>query len=145
MLHLHQQQLINITVITLFDTGANPTSSVNSQVAAWIESQQSQRTPGKRKHSSAPTVSVALAGTSHTCPIYGSVVFKLTFFNEVTRSHLPLACKCHRQLHRYHCRPPCNPRTPSHTKLPHYFDETTSSRPDLSQSVTPVTPSFVSE
>ncbi len=28
-------------------------------------------------------------------------------------------------------------------KIPHYFDETTSSRPDLSQSVTPVTPSLV--
>ncbi len=27
-------------------------------------------------------------------------------------------------------------------KIPHYFDETTSSRPDLSQSVTPVTPSL---
>ena len=97
-----------LTVITLFDTGANPTSFVNGQVAAWIESQQSQRTPGKRKHSSAPTVLVALAGSSHTCPIYGSVVFQLTFFNEVTRSHLPLACECHRQLHRYHCRPPCD-------------------------------------
>ena len=30
-----------LSVTTLFDTGANPTSFVNRQVAAWIESQQS--------------------------------------------------------------------------------------------------------
>ena len=31
----------SLSVTTLFDTGANPTSFVNRQVAAWIESQQS--------------------------------------------------------------------------------------------------------
>ena len=45
---------------------SNPTSFVNRQVAAWIESQQCQQAPGKRKHSSAPIASVALAGISHT-------------------------------------------------------------------------------
>ena len=33
----------SLTVTTLFDTGANPTSFVNRQVAALIESQQSKR------------------------------------------------------------------------------------------------------
>ena len=77
----------SLSVTTLFDTGANPTSFVNRQVAAWIESQQSQRTHGKRKHSTAMTASVSLAGTSLSSPIYSSVVFNLTFFNEVTRSN----------------------------------------------------------
>ena len=135
----------SLTVTTLFDTGANPTSFVNRQVAAWIESQQSKRAPGKRKHSSAPTTSVALAGTSLTSPIYGSVVFNLTFFNEVTRSN--------ETLYRLHAnvidscidiivgRPVIREHHLVH-KLPHYFDETTSSKPHLSQSVTPVTPSL---
>ena len=77
----------SLSVTTLFDTGANPTSFINRQVAAWIESQQSQQTHGKRKHSSAMAVSVSLAGTSQSIPIYGSVVFNLTFFNKVTRSN----------------------------------------------------------
>ena len=135
----------SLTVTTLFDTGANPTSFVNRQVAAWIESQQSKRAPGKRKHSSAPATSVALAGTSLTSPIYGSVVFNLTFFNEVTRSN--------ETLYRLHAnvidscidiivgRPVIREHHLLH-KLPHYFDETTSSKPHLSQSVTPVTPSL---
>ena len=66
---------------------ANPTSFVNRQVAAWIESQQSLQAHSKRKHSPAPLVAVSLAGTSQSSPIYGSVVFNLTFFNEVTRSN----------------------------------------------------------
>ncbi len=135
----------SLTETTLFDTGANPTTFDKRQVAAWIESQQSKRAPGKRKHSSAPTASVALAGTSLTSPIYGSVVFNLTFFNEVTRSN--------ETLYRLHAnvidscidiivgRPVIREHHLVH-KLPHYFDETTSSKPDLSQSVTPVTPSL---
>ena len=122
----------SLTVTTLFDTGANPTSFVNRQVAAWIESQQSKRAPGKRKHSSAPTT-------------YGSVVLNLTFFNEVTRSN--------ETLYRFHAnvidscidiiigRPVIREHNLVH-KLPHYFDETTSSKPHLCQSVTPVTPSL---
>jgi len=84
MLYLHGQQL---PVTTLFDTGANPTSFVNWQVAAWIESQQEQRLLGKNKHFVTPSASVSLAGSSLTCPIDGSVVFNLTFSNEVTRAN----------------------------------------------------------
>ena len=43
----------SLSVTTLFDTGANPTSFVNRQVAAWIESQKSPQALGKRKHSPA--------------------------------------------------------------------------------------------
>ena len=75
----------SISVTTLFDTCPNPTSLVNRQtVAAWIESQQEQRTPDKRKHSATPSASVSFAGASLTSPIYGSAVFDLTFYNEVT-------------------------------------------------------------
>ena len=86
----------SLSVTTLFDTGDNPTSFVNRQVAAWIESQQSPRAHGKRKHSPAPLAAVSLAGTSQSSPIYGSVVFNLTFFNEVTRSN--------ETLYRLHAR-----------------------------------------
>ena len=77
----------SLSITTLFDTGANPTSFVNRQVAAWIESQQSPQAHGKRKHSPVPLAAVSLAGTSQSSPIYGSVVFNLIFFNEVTRSN----------------------------------------------------------
>ena len=77
----------SLSVPTLFETGANPTSFVNRQVAAWIESQQSPQAHGKRKHSPVPTAAASLAGTSQSSPIYGSVVFNLTFFNEVARSN----------------------------------------------------------
>ena len=126
----------SLSVTTLFDTGANPTSFVNRQVAAWIESQQSPQAHGKRKHSPAPLAAVSLAGTSQSSPIYGSVVFNLTFFNEVTRSN--------ETLYRLHANviDSCidiivgRPVIREHhliQKIPHYFDETTSSRPDLSQ------------
>ena len=135
----------SLSVTTLFDTGANPTSFVNRQVAAWIESQLSPQAHGKRKHSPAPSAAVSLAGTSQSSPIYGSVVFNLTFFNEVTRSN--------ETLYRLHANfiDSCidiivgRPVIREHhliQKIPHYFDETTSSKPDLSQSVTPVTPSL---
>ena len=135
----------SLSVTTLFDTGANPTSFVNRQVAAWIESHQSPQAHGKRKHSPAPLAAVSLAGTSQSSPIYGSVVFNLTFFNEVTHSN--------ETLYRLHANviDSCidiivgRPVIREHhliQKIPHYFDETTSSRPDLSQSVTPVTPSL---
>ena len=134
MLHHNGQQ----PRFTLFDTGANPTSFVNRQVAAWIESQQCQRTHGKPKHSSAMTASVSLAGTSLPSPICGSIVFNLTFFKEVTRSN--------KTLYRIHANviDSCIDIIVGHLvhKLPHYFEETTSSKPDLSKSVMPVTPSL---
>jgi hypothetical protein len=80
-------QRATVPVTTLFDTGANPTSFVNKRVATWIEPQQSPQALGKRKHSPVPSAAASLAGTSHSSPIYGSVVFNLTFFNEVTRSN----------------------------------------------------------
>ena len=71
-------------LFTLFDTGANPTSFVNRQVAAWIESQQSPQALGKRKHSPAPAAAVSLA---ELVSLAGSVNYNLTIFNEVTRSN----------------------------------------------------------
>ena len=69
---------------------------------------------------------------------YGSVVFNLTFFHEVTRSN--------ETLYRLHANviDSCidiivgRPVIREHhliQKIIHYFDETTSSRPDLSQLV----------
>jgi len=83
--------------------------------------------------------------TSQSSPIYGSAVFNLTFFNEVTRSN--------KILYRLHASviDSCidiivgRPVIREHhliQKILHYFDETTSSRPNPSQSVTPVTPSL---
>jgi len=86
--------------------------------------------------------SVALAGTSMSCPTYGSVKFNLTFFNEITCQpetlfHLDAKVidSCidiiiSRQVIREH-----------HliTKIPHYFNEPNRSEPKLSQSVEPVT------
>ena len=86
--------------------------------------------------------SVALAGTSMSCPTYGSVRFNLTFLNEITCKPETLFIidatvidSCidiiiSRQVIREH-----------HliTKIPHYFDEPNRSEPQLSQSVEPVT------
>ena len=119
----------SLSVTTLFDTGANPTSFINRQVAAWIESQESPQALGKRKHSPAPSATVSFAGTSQSSPIYGSVVFNLTFFNEVTRSN--------ETLYRLHANiiDSCidiivgRPVIREHhliQKIHHYFDETTS-------------------
>jgi hypothetical protein len=119
----------SLSVTTLFDTGANLTSFVNRQAAAWIESRQSPQALGKRKHSPAPSENVSFAGTSQSSPIYASVVFNLTFFNEVTRSN--------ESLYRLHANviDSCidiivgRPVIREHyliQKIPHYFDETTS-------------------
>jgi hypothetical protein len=135
----------SLSVTTLFDTGANPTSFVNRQVAAWIESQQSPQALVKRKHSPAPSAAVSLAGTSQSSPIYSSVVFNISFFNEVTRSN--------ETLYRLQANAidSCidiivgRPVIREHhliQKIPHYYDETTSTKPDLSHSATPVTPSL---
>ena len=86
--------------------------------------------------------SVALAGTSMSCPTYGCVRFNLTFLNEITDKPETLfnidakvidSCIdiiISRQVIREH-----------HliTKIPHYFDEPNRSEPQLSQSVEPVT------
>jgi len=74
---------------TLFDTGTH-TSFVNREVAAWIEL-QAKGNKGyakcRRLGPETAAASVSLAGTSHTSAILGSVVFDLTFLNEVTQSH----------------------------------------------------------
>ena len=101
--------------------------------------------PSKRKHSATPSASVSLAGTSLTSPIYGSVVFDLTFFNEVTRANETLFSLRAKVIDSCIDVIVSRPVIREHhlvQKIPHYFDETTSSRPYLSQSVTPVTPSL---
>ena len=116
---------LSLTVTTLFDTGANPTSFVTRQVAARIESQQCQRALNKRKHSSAPTASVALAGTSLTSPVYGSAV---TCSNETLyRLHANVIDSC---IDIIVGRPVIREHHLVH-KFSHCFDETTSSKPDL--------------
>ena len=79
----------SLSAATLFDTGAH-TSFVNRDVAAWIERQaKGDKGYAKRRGLGPETVVawVSLAGTSHTSAILGSVVFDLTFLNEVTQSH----------------------------------------------------------
>jgi hypothetical protein len=78
------------TALTLFDTGAY-TSFVNREVAKWLERQQDKdkadcASSQKISRHDTPTATVGLAGTQLSSSIYGSVVFDLTFFNEVTRS-----------------------------------------------------------
>ena len=78
------------TALTLFDTGAY-TSLVNREVAKWLEQRQGGGKEGlgidrtSSRHD-IPTAVVGLAGTSMNSSIYGSVVFDLTLFNEVTRT-----------------------------------------------------------
>ena len=70
------------------------------------------------------------------------LVFNLTFFNEVTRwNEMKHFTACTRMSLTIVGRPVIREHHLIQ-KLPHYFDETTSSRPDLSQSVTPVTSSL---
>ncbi len=79
----------SFSAATLFDTGAH-TSFVNREIAEWIELQAEGDKGYTQRQRSGPkteTTSVSLAGTSHTSAILGSVVFHLTFFNEVTQSH----------------------------------------------------------
>ena len=78
------------TALTLFDTGAY-TSFVNREVAKWLEQRQGGDKEGlgldrtSSRHD-IPTAVVGLAGTSMNSSIYGSVVFDLSLFNEVTRT-----------------------------------------------------------
>ena len=73
------------TALTLFDTGAY-TSFVNREVAKWLEAQQDGEPSPKISRHDTPTATVGLAGTALSSNIYGTVVFDLTFFNEVTQS-----------------------------------------------------------
>ena len=78
------------TALTLFDTGAY-TLFVNREVAKWLELQQHGGTVAGAHHARSsrhdvPTSEVGLAGTQLSSSIYGTVVFDLTFFNEVTKS-----------------------------------------------------------
>ena len=77
------------TALTLFDTGAY-TSFVNREVAKWLGQRQEgdkEGLDGNRTSSrhDIPTTVVGLAGTTMNSSVYGSVVFDLTLFNEVTR------------------------------------------------------------
>jgi hypothetical protein len=78
------------TALTLFDTGAY-TSFANREVAKWLEVQQHGDTVAgvhqtRSSRHDIPTSEVGLAGTQLSSSIYGTVVFDLTFFNEVTKS-----------------------------------------------------------
>ena len=78
------------TALTLFDTGAY-TLFVNREVAKWLEQRPREGAAEAvfSAHSSKfdiPTASVGLAGTQLSSSIYGTVVFDLTLFNEVTQS-----------------------------------------------------------
>ena len=128
----------------LFDTGANA-SYVNREVAAWIEVQAGvvkQQGGRKRGWEAERIKTVSLAGTSMSSLILGSVVFNLTFLNEVSKKHETIK-DIHAQI-LDSCiaiivgRPVIRE---NHIvrKIHQYFDEISSSKPDLSQPVEPVT------
>ena len=61
------------------------------EVAKWLELQQHGVTVAgahlaRSSRHDVPTSEVGLAGTQMSSSIYGTVVFDLTFFNEVTKS-----------------------------------------------------------
>ena len=118
----------SLSVTTLFDTGANPTSFVNMQVAAWIESQQSPQAHGKRKLTPVPLAAVSLAGTSQSSPIH--VRMRHSIACTRTSSTAALTSLSAALLFE------------SIISFRKFLITSTSSRPDLSQSVTPVTPSL---
>ena len=134
----------SFSAATLFDTGAH-TSFVNREVADWIELQakgDKGYTNRKRSAPATEATSVSLAGTSHTSAILGSVVFDLTFLNEVTQLHETI-----RDIHAQvldSCiaviiSRPVIRENHLVRKIPLYFDEGARSKPNLSQSVLPVT------
>ena len=80
----------SLWTITLFDSGAHA-SFVNCEIAAWIVKQfvpGKQLGARKRGRQEDEKTSVALARTSLSSQILESVVFDLTFLNEVTRHHV---------------------------------------------------------
>ena len=82
--------LTYFTALTLFDTGAD-TSFVNREVVKWFEQRPERDKVGHGRNWASsrhdiPTAVVGLAGTTMNSSVYGSVVFDLSLFNEVTRS-----------------------------------------------------------
>jgi hypothetical protein len=129
---------------TLFDTGANA-SYVNREVVARIEDQAGkgkQKGGRKRRWEAARSTSVSLAGTSMSSPVLGNVVFDLTFLNEVSKKHETIK-DIHAQV-LDSCIAiivgrPIIRENHLVRKIPQYFDEIPSSKPDLSQPGEPVT------
>ena len=116
------------------------------QIADWIEDRLSTLEEGieerlylggghtqrKRKRHMMPISSVGVAGTSLTSPIYGDVVFNITFFNEVTKTIETLTDLQAKVIDN------CIDIIVDRLKIPHYFYETNRSEPNRSQSVEPV-------
>ena len=74
---------------SLFDMGANA-SYVIREVAAWIKNQagEGRQQGGKKRGWEAErSTTVSIAGTSMSNPIFGGVVFDLTFLNEVSKQY----------------------------------------------------------
>ena len=61
---------------------------VNREVAKWLEQQDDGEPSPKISRHDKPTATVGLAGAVLSSNIYGTVVFDLTFFNEVTKSDI---------------------------------------------------------
>jgi hypothetical protein len=80
---IHAQLHTYFTALKLFDTGA--------YTSKWLEQLQPGGTVTGAHHvkssrNDVPTSEVGLASTQLSSSMYGSVVFDLTFFNEVTKS-----------------------------------------------------------
>ncbi len=120
-------------------------SFVNREVARWMEEHggtDRQVPEQKRGWQKASSTSVSLAGTSMSSSILGSVVFDLTFLNEVSRRHETIK-DIHAQVIDS-CivviiSRPLIRANHLVQKIPLNFDETPRSKPDLSQPVVPVT------
>ena len=129
----------------LFDTGAHPFSFVSRKVAAWIGAHQQRRRRREEGNKGGGSYrALSLAGTTQTTPVYGCVEFDLTFVNEVTNEpetifsiHAKIIDSC---IDIIISRPVIRENHLVH-KLPHYFDEVPRSRPYMSHSTLPVTPS----
>ena len=76
---------INAIIHHLFHR-TNSIRSGNREVAKWLEQQDDGEPSPKISRHDQPTATVGLAGTVLSSNIYGTVVFDLTFFNEVTKS-----------------------------------------------------------
>ena len=129
---------------TLFDTGAHA-SFIKREVARWIQEHggtDRQVPEQKRGWQKASSTSVSLAGTSMSSPILGSVVFNLSFLNEVSRRHETIK-DIHAQIIdsciAVIISRPLIRANHLVQKIPLYFDETPCSKPDQSQPVVPVT------
>jgi hypothetical protein len=86
----------------------------------------------KHKHSATPSACESFAGTNLTKPIYDSVVFDLTFFNKVIHANEKLFSLHAKVIESCIDVIVSRPVIREHLfvqKIPHYFDETTSSKP----------------